>query len=259
MGNLTRCDIGMLQYRQHEAVSASVLKVFIRKSPFHYREYLAGRLEQDSAAMQFGSAFHAYMEGPEVFRNSYVQAPEIDRRTKAGKDAFAAFQAEHSGKTVLSRADIVRIASMSESLLRVPAIRDRCESFLAERESSWFWTDSESSLPCKARTDLFLPGEVLDYKTTADASPASFAHSIRKFLYHLSAHHYLTGIGEQHRFGWIAVESQYPYSAALYWLKPDREYRMIAEVYRVAMDRLAECIKYDHWPFVEIGEMELSI
>ena len=258
MANLTRCDMGMLQYRQHEAVSASGLKVFIRKSPFHYREYLAGRLEQDSAAMQFGSAFHSYMEGPEVFRNSYVAAPELDRRTKAGKEAFSEFSAQHAGKTVISRFDLSRITDMSESLLRVPAIRDRCESFLAERESSWFWTDSESSLPCKARTDLFLPGEVLDYKTTTDASPESFSYSIRKFLYHLSAHHYLTGIGAE-RFGWIAVENQYPYSAALYWLKPDREYRRIAEVYRESMDRLAECIESDHWPFVESGEMELSI
>lgn len=258
MSSLTRCDIGILQYRQHEAVSASGLKVFIRKSPAHYREYLAGRLEQDSEAMRFGSAFHAYMEGPEIFRNSYAQAPDCDRRTKAGKEAFSEFSAEHSGKTVISRFDMQRIAGMSESLLRVPAIRDRVESFLAERESSWFWTDSESSLPCKARTDLWLSGEVLDYKSTFDASPESFAYSIRKFLYHLSAHHYLAGIGAE-RFGWIAVESQYPYSAALYWLKPDREYRRIAEVYRESMYRLAGCVEMNHWPFVESGEMELSI
>lgn len=258
MGNLTRCDMGMLPYRQHEAVSASGLKVFIRKSPAHYREYLAGRLEQDSAAMQFGSAFHAYMEGPEVFRNSYIQAPDLDRRTKSGKEAFSEFSAQHAGKSLLSRHDMERITGMSESLLRVPAILDRVESFLAERESSWFWTDSESSLPCKARTDLWLPGEVLDYKTTADASPESFSYSIRKFMYHLSAYHYLTGIGAE-RFGWIAVESCYPYSAALYWLKPDREYRRIADVYRGAMERLAECIESDNWPFVESGEMELSI
>lgn len=258
MGSPIRCDIGMLQYRQHDAVSASGLKVFIRQSPAHYREYLAGRLEKDSAAMQFGSAFHCYMEGAEVFRNSYVQAPDLDRRTKAGKEAFSEFSEQHAGKTVISRHDMERIAGMSESLLRVPAIRDRCESFLAERESSWFWTDSESSLPCKARTDLYLPGEILDYKTTVDASPESFAYSIHKFMYHLSAHHYLTGIGAE-RFGWIAVESQYPYSAALYWLKPDRRYREIADVYRRAMCRLAECIESDHWPFVETGEMELSI
>lgn len=260
MGNelAVKNGVGMSVYRKWDAVSASALKIFIRKSPYHYREYLAGRLVQDSAAMQFGSAFHCYMEGCEVFLNSYVQAPDCDRRTKAGKEAFSEFSAQHAGKTVISRYDMERITCMSESLLRVQAIRERVESFLAERESSWSWTDGESSLHCKARTDLYIPGEILDYKTTQDASPESFAYSVHKLLYHLSAHHYLTGIGAD-RFGWIAVESQYPYSAALYWMKPDKRYREIVDVYRRSMERLAECVESNHWPFVESGEMELSI
>lgn len=259
MGNelAVKNGVGMSAYRKWDAVSASALKIFIRKSPYHYREHLAGRLVQDSAAMQFGSAFHCYMEGQDVFRNSYAMAPECDRRTKDGKERYAEFCLEHAGKTVLTRFDYDRIVAMGESILRVPTIRERVESFLAERETSWQWI-GESSLPCKARTDLYLPGEILDYKTTQDASPESFAYSIHKFLYHLSAHHYLTGIGAE-RFGWIAVESQYPYSSALYWLKPDKRYREIVDVYRRNMERLAKCVESNHWPFVESGEMDLVI
>ena len=253
-------NVSFRQYLYWSDTSASDLKEFMR-SPMHYQAHKRGQFKPPSLAMTKGTAVHAWLEGDEVFRNAYVVAKKIDRRTNAGKVAFAAFQAEHEGKTVLSADDYADVKGMVESVRREPKIRPWLDSPTAEHEVSYRWTHRGSGLPCKCRSDLDEKEEriVLDFKTTQDASLDGFCKSIRFFKYDLSAVHYMEGTGCE-RYGWIAVESSPPYAACLYWLEIGPRFRAMADLRERELDRLAGFIdRVDglDWPSYHDGECDI--
>ncbi len=237
----------MTSYLQDTALSASALKNF-QRSPLHYWQALNGSCAIDSAALSKGTALHALMEGEDVFRNQYVVSPKFDKRTKAGKEGFAAFQVEHGAKDILSPDEMDCLLAMRDSMMAIPAIRAWVESFSIDREVSIFWKHA-SGIKCKARADLWEIGEgvVLDYKTCQDASPDAFERAIRHWGYDLSAVHYYEGTNCS-RYGWICVESKPPYAACLHWLEPgDRFYQL--QGYRHSLiEKLLECQAANEWP-----------
>ncbi len=92
--------IGIEEYHAGPGVSKSDLDL-IARSPAHYRAQKAAPREA-TPAMIIGSAFHTATLEPEKFDLEFAVAPEgIDRRTKAGKEEWAAFEAASAGKTVL--------------------------------------------------------------------------------------------------------------------------------------------------------------
>lgn len=252
------------RYLKWEAVSASLLKEFA-KSPKRYKAMLDGRFRLDSDALKRGRALHSRMEGIETFFQAYVVAPKINRRTKEGKEEFAAFEEGNQGRVVLTVAEMEVIEAMYDSIMMEPRIRPWVESLTAEREISFRWKDHQSGLDCKCRADLEDDGVTLDYKTTQDASPDAFRNAVRYFGYDLAAIHYRGGT-KWERFGWIAVESKPPYCACLYWLQPGQRYQWLEGEYRHLMEDLAECHAADYrwgkdfvWPSYGEGEMTLEI
>jgi len=82
------------RYLSEPAVSASSMKAYLR-SPLHYRH----QIETPSAptpAQQLGTLIHAVVLEPFMARSTYAVAPNIDRRTKARKEAHAEFQAANA-------------------------------------------------------------------------------------------------------------------------------------------------------------------
>jgi PDDEXK-like domain of unknown function (DUF3799) len=62
--------------------------------------------DQDSPALQFGRFLHCLaLEGEEAAAARFVPAPDVDRRTKAGKDAWAAFESHNAGREIVSQLD----------------------------------------------------------------------------------------------------------------------------------------------------------
>jgi hypothetical protein len=63
--------------------------------------------DHDTPAMAFGRYFHALaLEGEDVAAERFAVKPEgIDRRTTAGKAAFAAFEADAGGKQIITSED----------------------------------------------------------------------------------------------------------------------------------------------------------
>src|SRR5690349_7675909 len=81
-------------YHDHPAVGSSHLKS-IARSPAHYwSEWLdpSRPPRTDTPAKWLGKAVHAAILEPERFKSDYVVGPRFDRRTKAGKEAAAAFE-----------------------------------------------------------------------------------------------------------------------------------------------------------------------
>jgi hypothetical protein len=247
-------DIG--DYHRHSAVSKSHLDQ-VARSPLHYwaRYVDPNRVDlEPTAAMAIGSAVHTHvLELPE-WDQRYITAPEgINRRTKAGKEAWAAFEAESTGRIVLSRADAELVMRMGQAVYGHPAA-----AFLLQRpglaEQTYLWTDEATGLECKCRPDwMTTDGQlIVDLKTTEDASPAGFRKSVANFRYHVQAAWYLDGIeratGKRpDQFIFICVEKKPPHAVAAYAASAE----MVAAGAITAeadLARLALCKEAGDWP-----------
>lgn len=237
------------EYHADLAVSKSHLDL-VARSPRHYwHRYLNPDAEppEPTPAMVVGSAVHTRVLEPHRYGIEYAVAPVLDRRTKAGKEAWDQFQAESQGKTVLTTEQDVLAEAVAHAVHEHPAAA-LLLSKPGQVEQSYFWDDQETGERCKCRPDWHSDcGRlIVDLKTTEDASPTGFQRSVQKFRYHVQAAWYLQGLGAE-QFVFIAVEKQPPHLVGVYVATPE----MVAAGARVAardLARLAECRAADQWP-----------
>lgn len=243
-------------YHAHPAISKSHLDL-IARSPLHYwARYIDPKrvIPEPTPAMRLGSALHTHVLELHKWDREYVVAPDgIDRRTKAGKEAWAAFEAESAGKTVLSRDEADHVMHMGRAIHSHPAAA-MLLNLPGEAETTHMWTDSGTGLGCKCRPDwLTKDGSiVVDLKTTEDASPAGFRKSIGQWRYGVQAAWYThsleqaTGIRPS-QFIFIAVEKKAPYAVACY--AADEEMIQLGmETAMRDLQRIAECRATERWP-----------
>ena len=248
------CAVAMAEgdYHARPELNASRLKLF-RKAPA-----LAHPPHRDpTPAMVLGSAVHCLvLEGEEEFRTRFPTAPECNRRTKAGKIEWEAFESSLGpGATALRTGQESQVWEMAGAVLGHPQAADLLSS-ASLRELSLF--GHLDGVDCKARLDATSPtGLVLDLKTCSDASPLGFRHSCRSYCYWLQAIHYqrLANLvwGLDHEFLFVAVETAPPYLVAVYRLGPQtmadacREHRRLLASY-------AECQAANVWPGIDSTE-----
>ena len=216
--------IERLSYQEYEArpgVRQSNLK-HLAKSPAHYKQALAEHA--DTEALAFGRALHVAILEPHLFGEQFIVAPKIDKRTTAGKAAWADLQS--SGKTVLSENDGAAISGIRASIAAHPAA-SKILGLCSDRETSIFWSDVETGVACKARLDGVCPAltAVVDLKSTKDASVFEFQKSLLNYGYHYQSAHTLAGCAALKlpfdSFIFIAVEKEPPYAVAVYQIDED--------------------------------------
>ena len=78
------------EYRQHEGISRSQLWK-IRESPEKFK-YAMEHPEEPTPALLFGQMVHKLVLEPDTFDEEFIVAPEVDKRTKEGKAAWAQFE-----------------------------------------------------------------------------------------------------------------------------------------------------------------------
>lgn len=237
-------------YHRLKAVSPSQIKV-LGRSPLHYfDQFLAEDREkrEPTPAMMLGTALHTAVLEPELWDSTIAVPPHsFDRRTKAGKELAAAFEAESAGKLVLSVEDADQVRRMADAVREHPAARFLLE-LPGRREASYTWVDPETGLQCKTRPDWHSEDGrlVVDVKTTKDASRSEFARSIAGFDYHVQAAWNRAALGAE-QFLTIAVENVRPFAVAVYPASP----AMIAAGDRriaAALQLLAQCHAEGRWP-----------
>jgi len=242
-------------YHAHSAVSKSHLDL-IARSPLHYwARYLdPDRVAPEpTAAMRLGTALHTHVLELSRWDQEIAVAPPMDRRTKAGKESWAAFEADAAGKTVITADDAEQVMVMGRAVMRHPAAA-MLLGLPGKAETTHMWTDATYGIECKCRPDwLTDDGSIMvDLKTTRDASPRGFRRSIGDYRYHVQAGWYMHGVqaatGKRpDQFIFICVESTAPYACAVY--AADAE--MIDRGYEQAMfdlGKLATCRAADSWP-----------
>lgn len=242
-------------YHAHPAVSKSHLDL-IARSPLHYwARYLDPDREpvEPTPAMRLGTALHTHVLELDRWDQEIAVAPACDRRTKAGKEAYAAFQDAAAGKTVISADDAEQVQAMARAVFRHPGAA-MLLGLPGKAETTHMWTDATYGVECKCRPDWLTDDGsiVVDLKTTKDASPRGFSRSIGEFRYHVQAAWYLHGLEQAtgrrpDQFVFICVEKEPPYACAVY--AADAE--MIERGHQQAMadlGELAACRAADRWP-----------
>lgn len=234
------------EYHAHPAVSKSNLDK-IQKSPAHYK-WARENPQDPTPAMRIGTLTHMAVLEPDKFADDCVVIPTMDRRTKAGKELWEQFQADHPTQELLTNDEHTRIMAIRDAVYAHPLARKLLDK-IARVEASTFWTDSATGVECKCRPDAILTnGMLIDLKTTQDAGP-EFHRSVSKYRYHVQAAYYGDGMGgmDQYPMIFIAVETSGPHLVSCHSIAPDT---LMAgrEAYRRNLETYLECFQSGEWP-----------
>lgn len=254
------------EYNQHEGVRRSDLWK-IRESPEKYL-WAIEHPEEPTPALIFGAMVHKMLLEPLSFANEYAVAPNVDRRTKAGKEAWQAFTEQNSGKVIISADDFDQANAMVNQAMSHPI----AQKLLGGRaELPLFWTDEDTTELCKVRLDMLteLDGQpvVVDYKTATSAMTDKFNESIFKYGYALQAFMYTEAVmknmclAERPRFIFIVQEKKPPYSVNVVEVTEDVMTNGM-DTFRELIGVLHQCKETGYFysfngPFDEINETYL--
>ena len=207
------------EYRSHPAISRSELWR-IRESPEKFK-YYREHPPEPTPALVFGQLFHKMALQPEGVFEEFACLPNINRRTKDGKSAYAEWLNASEGKAVIT-------ADMWDNAVEMCAAlqaNDYCRKLLSgAKETPYFWVDEMTNEQCKCRTDCTVEINgmplVVDLKSTNDASNDAFMRDAVRYGYDFQAAMYLEGVkavtGIEHGFVFIAVEKTEPYSINIF-------------------------------------------
>lgn len=268
-------------HRRHlDVASNSGLKILDEKSPAHYWHWCQYPEEdRNTAALDFGAAFHAAVLEPDAFARRYCVTPAdaparpTIRQVHAKKPSPATLEqiawwqrwdADHTGLTMLAADDYDTIQGMAakqrDQVLQVPdrggkliKIRGSELFDLCQKEVTLRWTDPRTGVECKARVDLACAELRFggDLKSAVDASPDGFARAVHRYRYHQQDAHYMDGAdacgAPWDTFLFFASEKTKPYEPGVYYVPP-----VARERGRVLRDRalatLKTCLDSGRWP-----------
>jgi len=180
-------------------------------------------------AMQMGTLVHCAVLEPEEFDLRYIAAPKINKRTKAGKEEWAAFVEDNKNKTVITLEDYDTSHYIAKCVMANP---------IASRLLS-------TGADCKAKADYVKDKMVVDLKTAADSSPEGFSRACANFGYHMQDAHYSNG-SECERFVFVVVETTYPFIVSVYELDSEAKDIGKREV-EDKMNKYVELNMFDAW------------
>ena len=228
-------------YHADPALGSTSLKTLATKTPAHYQWDKAHPKFSD--AFTLGTAAHSLILEGDTSQFVIVDAANwLTKDAKAAKaDALAA------GKQPLLTKELEQVKAMHDSVMRHSIARELFTGHKAEE--SVFW--KEDALTLKCRPDAWKPGQLVDLKTTVDASPGSFGKTAHNFGYHQSAAHYIDGVkaatGEELPFTFVLVEKTAPYLVSVVEL----DWEAI-DLGRALNDRAKriyrECADTGNWP-----------
>ena len=207
------------EYRNHPAVSRSEL-FKISESPEKFR-YYKDNPQPPTPALIFGQVFHKMALQPEDFDNEFIVAPNVDRRTKSGKEAYADFLEKAEGKTLITEDDYDKAKAMCESLY---SNKYAVKLLKGKKEQPYFWIDQTTGEECKCRldceTDLSEVTAIVDVKSATDASAEAFMRDAVKYGYDFQSAFYTEGAkintGKKYIFVFIVVEKEPPYAINIF-------------------------------------------
>jgi len=249
------------EYRQHPGVNKSTLWE-LRKSPAHYK-YVLENPTPDTPALKMGRAIHMAILQPDEFNKQYTLIPDIDRRTKSGKEMYELFLRQNGMKELITKDDYDEIIGMYESVWNDPAASQLL--YGCEYETPLFWTDDATGIECKCRLDAHKQDGknaiIIDLKSCTDASTNAFMKDAIRYGYDVQSAHYIRGCKanfDVDHIDWffIAVEKKPPYAVNVIHAGEAFVDRGTWQLITL-MDKLKECREKDSWPGYGVNELVL--
>lgn len=222
------------EYDEHPGLRRSSLWA-IAKSPLHFK-WQEEHPKEYTDELSFGIAAHKYILEKDDFFNEFSLAPEVNRRTKSGREEWEAYQmlCTEENKTALSLADFNTIQAMDKAIDNHPFARRLLEGI---HEKPFYWTDVKTGELCKCKPDCmtdtpdFLKTEcryeklIVDYKTTRSCDVGKFEHSVKEYGYDLQVGMYTEGVFmntfDEYGFAFVAQEKTPPYAVNVYVCSED--------------------------------------
>ena len=239
------------EYRSHPAISRSELWK-MNESPEKFKWY-KDHPQPPTPSLLFGQVVQKLLLQPDDFDTDFAIAPELDRRTKAGKDAYNAFCDGLGDRSVVAPEMYLQAVEMAQKALSEPYVK---KLLAGEKEVPFFWTDADTNEPCKCRVDCLTDMDgtltIVDYKTAANAKTDVFNNSIYKYGYHLQAAMYSEGVmtalelPERPNFVFIVQEKNPPYSLNIVTV-PSEVMLVGLDTFREFMGIYHECKETGYW------------
>ncbi len=169
-------------YHSWNLMSASALKVLDKATPMHLT---ASREErEDTPAFRLGRALHSAILTPHAYELDFAVAPQVDKRTKEGKEFWASFASINVGRTLLTMDEANQVDAMVASIRGHKTANQLIKACGKDVEVTL--TGEIEGVKCKARIDAWLEesGTIIDIKTHSGiASPQEFAKAAWNFGY----------------------------------------------------------------------------
>lgn len=234
-------------YLGWDAVSQSTLKDY-RKSALHAR--WEATHPADSQELIRGHAAHIAILEPDRFAAEFAVAPKIDRRTAAGKAAWAAFEGENEGKIILTEQEHELCQAWRMACLEHPIAKGIMDA-KGPTELSVVWQDPDVGVLCKGRMDRVVTFAgwtmIVDLKTTGvSPSHQTWPREIHKWGYHVQAAFYVDGLDahakRNRQFAWITVEKNPPHDVVVFTAEEGlieqgrREYKRLLARHKKALE-----------------------
>ena len=213
---------------------------------------------KETPALIEGRVQHTVFLELDKFDEEFVIEPNVDRRTKAGKEEYEDFKAGIGDRTPIKQ-DMYDVCMDRRKVVEeyVPRGTDKVELTVC-----FYWHNH----PFKARFDWYDGKNVWDLKTARDASPRGFRNAINSFNYYMQAALYLEAARASNlpaeQFMFLAQEKLHPYPFAVYTLSDEAiEYGKAKN--EQALKTLLDCKDNDDYkPFnvtgtqvVELGDL----
>ena len=217
------------------------------KSPAHYQAYL-NQEREETKALRIGSLIHCAVLQPEALNEKFITAPEVDRRTKEGKETYAAFQSSlKPGMTVVSAEE------SAECHIIASRARHTLERLGVEFDQTEFmFTTDYNGVQLKCAIDGVAGDYLWDLKTTEDASPAGILKSIRAYRYNLQAYFYRLCFETAFErrllgFRFLFIEKTPPFASAVVEIGPELMSYAVSD-FEKALQAYRECTTLGEWP-----------
>ena len=138
---------------------------------------------QQTPALLEGRVQHTVFLEHHKFDDEFIIQPNIDRRTKAGKELWEDFQGTVGDRTVITQ-DLYDLCMERRRIVQdyIPRPEHKVETSLV-----FMWHGQQF----KCRMDWYDGKDVWDLKTCRDASPRGFKQAINNFNYHMQAALYI--------------------------------------------------------------------
>jgi len=228
-----------IEQLQERPLSYSSLKEFA-KSPRHYLDYL-NRKKETTPAMLFGSMVHCLLLEPSKFSNQFAVMGTIDKRTTAGKEAYAKFVEESAGKDVVMENDYNEAMALADNVLSNPKLASwiqNCHQYEQE------FRHEVRGLPIRGFFDGVAEDYILEVKTTMDASPENLMRDFYNRQYHMQAGIY--NIVSDKPIKYLIIETKNPYDAYIADAT-DNYLKKGHELFFETIIRFNKCMEDNEW------------